>query len=261
MKRLRPHAGGRLVTLALGLVTLPLALAIASCAGDEITIPVTDEPFLYLVLGETTTVFYDPTEIQRGQHALLLTSGSAVETARFRFADVFRMHREGGDSAFAWAQNQVPYPDVGSFPHVADDEWNYYLPDDGSPLGAGDLRAGDTYELYIETEGDVVRGRVTIPGSFELTVDSEGGRRVAIWPNVPGAAGYRVHIGADRVRFQTDTVFVLGTNEADLVSVVVDALDPNAWGYATDPQAARAGIDGGFGLFGAITTASVAGVD
>lgn len=229
---------------------LACAVGVAACEVGEAVVPRSEEPLLYLVLGQRTTA--GPAQ---GQYAFLLTAGTALES-EYRAAQAFEMTRRSDGARFAWQA----LPKSGRAPVDASGgallDANYYLPDVGGPDGAGalEMRPGETYDLRIETHGVVIQGAVTVPDSFEVRVD---GRTVA-WPRVRGAAGYSVEVrGRTAPAVQADTQLVLPSGTSPGALVVVKALDPQLHAYQLDPQAERSGIDRGYGVFGALTTASI----
>lgn len=243
-----------------GARALPLVLLLAAplvgCGGDPVVVPESGEPFLYLVLNERTP---DRNTVDRraGQHALLLTAGSPAAPAEYRGAERFELRRAADGARFAWQALGVRGP-VDSYPAAPLDRPNFTLPDSaaGPLLGAAALEPGATYELQVETAGRSMRGRVTLPDRFVVSRTERAGRSTAVWPRVRGAAGYRIEIEGAPVQIQTDTAFTL---PADVPGgrVRVSALDPALFSYLTEPRTERAGIEGGYGVFGAVSTATL----
>lgn len=232
------------------------AVLASACRGDVIVVPVSEEPFLYLVLNERT-VDRSTAEGRAGQHALLLTSGSPAQPAHYRLAERFEMRRASDGAAFAWRVRPLT-GDVGSFPAVSLDHPNLALPAAAPPaLGADDVAPGETYELRVETGGRVIRGRVAVPARFAATVTERDGRRLAVWPRVPGAAGYRITPGDGPLRIQADTTFAIPDDLPVGSELRIDALDPGLYTFLTDDRTGRAGIDAGYGVFGAVTSATL----
>jgi hypothetical protein len=235
------------------IAALAALLALGGCEGSEIVVPTSDQPFLYLVLNEKSIDRSTPSG-RVGQHALLLTAGAATEPPRYRTAERFEMRGASDGAAFAWRKERVPNEEPGSFPGVSLDFWNFHLPDAGQ-LGASALKPGETYELLVETGGEVIRGRVTVPAQFAAATVERNGRRVAVWPRVAGAAGYRVELSDGRIAVQTDTSYVIPDEVLGGGAVEIEALDPNLFTYVAENRTARAGVDNGYGVFGAITAA------
>jgi hypothetical protein len=182
-----------------------------------------------------------------GQHALLLTTGPATGSPRYRTADRFEMRRASDGAGFAWRQEKVPNEEPGSFPGVSLDYWNFHLPAaGGAQLGAAAVAPGESFELLIETGGEVIRGRVTVPDEFTAS---------AVWPRVTGAAGYRIELSNGDVVVQPDTSYVIPADLLGGGTLDIEALDPNLFEYVADDRTARAGIDRGYGVFGAMTAA------
>lgn len=221
------------------------------CGGDAIVAPRPD-PFLYVVLNQRTFVA-DP------QRAFLLTVGSPA-TSDYRVAEQFEMRRVTDGAVFVWQDKGQR----GLAPVRADGaslfDGNYALPDyaSGTSLGARDIQAGDGFNLTVRTGGVTIRGSVTVPSPFALTLESQGSARVVKWPRVADAGGYSVEVGGITApAFQTDTAFTLPPLRGSIREVRVKALDQNLSRYLSDTQVRRAGIDAGYGVFGAVTVATL----
>lgn len=229
-----------------------LAVAMAGC-GSEITPPDRDDPFLYLVLNQVVRGTGTPT-----QTAFLLRTGSPTESEYLR-ADSFRMVRESDGAVFDWDRRGLVGPVVGPAPVGYSEadliDGNYVMADSatGDGLGYQELEGGRAYVLRVEIDGSVIRGRTVVPGSFEVRLQTDRQRRKASWPRVPGAAGYgiRTSLGG-RLELQTDTSHILDPEMGRGDWLAVYALDSNLFSYLADDQRGRAGIDQGFGVFGAL---------
>jgi hypothetical protein len=134
---------------------------------------------------------------------------------------------------------------------------NYYLPEEssGNGLAYRDLEPGETYELEIETEGVVLRGRATIPESLAVSVLVQGSHRIAVWPRVRGAGGYIVVADPYPGELQADTTYVIPADVPAGALLQVRALDENLYRYLADERVGRSGIDRGYGVFGAVVFA------
>ena len=242
------------------LARLGLALASAAvsgaCSWDEPLVPTSDAPFLYLVLNQRSSSYYGSVEPQ--QLALLLTVASPLEPMPYRSAERFEMRRASDGRRFGWQALPVGSIDPGTAESVGLHMGNYHLPDSATTagLGAADLRPGESYELEIETEGVVVRGKVTIPAAFTAKVEVRDGRRIATWPSVPGAGGYLVGAYPYSREPQCDTFYVVPADSPP-GPMTITAVDPNLYRYLTDENLGRSGIDAGYGVFGAISVAWV----
>ncbi len=238
-------------------LALVLALLSGACASDDPLVPASDEPFLYLVLNQRTSLAYYDSLSSPRQLALLLTVASPLEPMPYRTARRFEMRRASDRRLFDWRV----YPDLVDNPGTEGSidliYGNYHLPDSATAAGLGtaDLRPGESYELEIETEGVVIRGQATIPAAFTASVEVRDGRRIVTWPRVPGAGGYLVEAYPYPREPQRDTVYAV---PADVPAgpMSITAVDPNFYRFLTDEDAGRAGIDAGFGVFGALTPAS-----
>lgn len=244
------NAGGWVVVVAF--LLLPFVGTAACGSGEEVVFPEDEQPFLYLVLNQTG-VAAEPV-----QTAFLLTLVSADSTV-YRSAERFEMRRLRDGAPFDWRNESVFGSiefDQGSDLQLI--EGNYLLSDTATARGLGfeNLEPGATYELVVETDGRVIRGRATIPDTFDITILDIGEEEAtAAWPDVAGAAGYSVTAAGDDVTepvFQTDTTFDL---RPGTVSVTVRAVGPQAFRYVTDEDVRSAGIQGALGVFGAVQAA------
>lgn len=235
-------------------LVLACTASVLGCRADPITLPAGDEAFLYIILGQRTPNLVAGVS---GQHGYLLRSGRPDRPATFLEADRFEMRREVDGALFGW-QSYGFSGETADVLAVSYSDANYHLPDGTTAggLGADSIGPGERYELDVAIDGSVIRGSVTVPETFSATVREQNDRAVATWPRVSGAAGYQLHIPDEDLVLLTDTFYplpeaLIGTG----AELVVDALDPNIWLYLTDDQAASAGIEGAFGLFGAMTSA------
>ena len=247
-----------IATRSLARLGLALALAVlpGACSWDEPLVPTSDAPFLYLVLNQRSSSYYGSVEPQ--QLALLLTVASPLEPMPYRSAERFEMRRASDGRRFGWQALPVGSIDPGTAESVGLHMGNYHLPDSATTagLGAADLRPGESYELEIETEGVVVRGKVTIPAAFTARVEVRDGRRIVTWPSVPGAGGYVVGAHPYSREPQPDTFYVVPPDSPP-GPMTITAVDPNLYRYLTDENLGRSGIDAGYGVFGAISVAWV----
>lgn len=235
-------------------LTLALVAALGAVACDSgTTEPDPPEgPFLYLVLGERSIDVGGDPSYGPGQHAVLLTL-SPGEPIVYRTAIRFAMENRRG-SRFGWAPldrtgsvTREPGPDTMAATWVLpDNPW--------AGLGAADLVPGETYTLAVDTEGEAMEGATTMPAPIDARLTA-GGVELA-WGAVAGAGGYRVIIDGEAT-LVTDSPFPLSAAQQQAASIVVDALDPNAWAYHTDPRADRPGLSRGYGVFGAMTRDTV----
>ncbi|MDQ3522644.1 MAG: hypothetical protein M3434_09965, partial [Gemmatimonadota bacterium] len=98
------------------------------------------------------------------------------------------------------------------------------------------------------------------PDAFTASLVQQGDRQIGVWPRVRGAAGYRIELQAanpaerDELSVRADTAYAIPTDLRGGGTVRIEALDPNLYRYITGGQTARAGIDGGYGVFGAVSS-------
>lgn len=244
-------------TIARTLIAAGSFLLVA-CDTGRVVAPESGEPFLYLVLNHRS--------ISDGggfsefvQHGLLLTAGSALESPRYRNAQRFEMRSADG-GLFDWRI----YPNLSNEPGTLNSismlYANYYLPDSATATGLGtsDIVPGESYTLNIETEGELIRGSVTVPDTFTVRLRSIGEVSIVTWSPSRGAGGYRTSLGDGTSMLLTDTVFTLPAGIAP-AEFRVEALDANLYRYVAESESARAGIDSGFGVFGAVTPGRMPG--
>jgi hypothetical protein len=228
-----------------------LLLAIAGCeAAGNVIVP-SDEPFLYVALTPSTEVRRFP-----GIYGVLATTGTPI-SAPYRAAQRFDLLRASDGARFGWEHRGQ----TGTFGEYSGGmlwDGNYFLGDtvEAGYLSAQDIRAGEEYDILVETDGVTVRGSATVPAAFALAFEVRNGARTLFWPPVPGAGGYVVEIhGVDVPHHQTATSLVLPDRAPEAFRATVHALDPSLYRYIADESARRAGIDRGYGVFGAYTSA------
>lgn len=233
------------------------AIAMAlGCTADPIVPPSANDPFLYVVLNQRTVSDVDG--VAR-QHALLITPRAPTEVPLYRPAQRIEMRRVSDGTQFGWRG----YGLTGGLVQregVGLGESNYYLPDSATApdtLGALSLQPGEAYDLYVETDGVTIRGSVIIPGQVLPIITQENNRGVVRWPKATGAGGYVVALPGPDVQVVLDTFFVLPSDLPRGSRVVVQALDHNLHRFLVDRRLGRSGLDNGFGVFGALTEASV----
>lgn len=235
-------------------VRIALAVVLLGCGTDSAVVQSRPDPFLYLVLNQPS-FSPDPAYQQR---ALFITIGSPANSS-YREAEQFRMYRVSDGAPFAWTHLGITGQVTGDPLNTALINGNYGLssePASGSH-GSGDLAAGETYQLEIESLGAVITGSVTIPPAFVITVREENGARVAHWPRVvPGGLFSVELLGQTSPRFQAETLYVLPAL-FEATDLAVRALDANLSRYLDDEQSVVSGLEGAFGVFGAITNATV----
>lgn len=247
----QPPDGGRgRVGLALTAVLL-LAAAVPACS-TEITFPENREPFLYLMLNEVA-----PAGGGRVAQPAVLLRQIRADSAVFLEAESFEMRRASDGALFDWRNETLfgsgPFVELGG---LDVQEGNYLLADSATSRGLGrtSLEPGATYELRVDLGDGEITGTVTVPDTFSVRITGTGDDRRAVWPDVDGAGGYSVRRTAEDggTRLQRDTTVRLPPGT---LSVTVRAFDPQSFGFLVDPDARRAGIEGGLGVLGAVQVA------
>jgi hypothetical protein len=255
--RAGPRGPGPLQVLGLPAPTLwatllALTLAHIGCQADPADTTPPEGPFLYLVLGERSIDVAGADSTGQRQHALLL-SLIPDETVEFRSAVRFAME-DGRGRRFGWA-GLARTGAVAREPGPDSMHPNWVLPETPwAGLGADHLEPGESYTLQLDTGGRAVWGAVTMPGPTAAWITGTGD--VLVWGSVVGAAGYRVIID-DETLLVTDSVLALSAGQQQATRIIVDALDSNAWAYHSDPGVGAAGLQGAFGVFGAMTRDTV----
>jgi hypothetical protein len=226
-------------------------------------VAISEEPLLYLILSAEPQATSDTL-----LSAMLLTAGSPLRS-EYRTATQFVMRRTSDGRPFAWHARErrgaAPFDFRGGFAAGAG---NYVLADTAEVEGLGrrDLTPGDTYVLSITTGAHTISGRVVMPGHPTPRVVQRDGQRMIVWAAVAGAAGYIIQADTDRGTFGkviTDTTYAL-REDRDPESIPpnprfrLTALDSNVARFVSDARAKRAGIDAGYGVFGAVSVAELA---
>lgn len=235
-----------------------LVVSASACGRDLPTFPQNADPLFYLALSATPP---DSAPIR----ALLVTVGTPVRS-EYRDAERFEMRRVRDGMRFAWRHLPVSgTAPIGFLGTLRDSiAANFVLDDQAGTgtLGRPDVVAGETYTIDIVTLGVPMHGQTTLPEQVVPMLDTVAGEPVVHWPPVVNAAGYTVlsslSTGVNIVT--TDTIVTLPqpiflTDSIETIRVV--ALDANLFEFLNDPVAARAGIEAGFGVFGAFSEARV----
>ena len=220
---------------------VPLLLG---CSGDPIAVPPSSEPFVYLVLNETTVS--DLTR-ERGQYALLATTGAPAGPMTYRSAERFTLRRAADGRMFGFVEHDVH----GQIIEPQIERGNYRLSCTGDC--SEEIVTGGTYTLDLRTGGVEINGETTVPAEFTFTAVEEDGRRAVAWEPVPDAAAYIVTAWPEPGEIILDTLFHLPPETPSLDEVSVTAIDSNLYAYLVDEGRARAGITAGYGVFGAAT--------
>lgn len=225
-----------------------------ACGGETVVVPFRTEPLVYLVLNQPS-FSSDP---QYQQRALLLTAGSPA-AAEYRVADTFAMTRQSDGLQFSWTDMGQRGRLPGDVMNAALLTGNYGLADAPSTGtgGSSDINAGDTFSLAVQTGGATVTGTTTVPPTFIIAVTIVGGQRVAHWPrHLPGQMfSVELH-GEAAPRIQAETLYAV-PRLTESTSLTVTAMDANLSAYVADKKATSSGVTGAFGVFGAITRASL----
>lgn len=240
----------RLLVLVAGLA----ALNGAACDGGLVEVPARTDPVLYLVMGQR--VMSERTG-QQEQGALLVAAGSPVAPPVYLTADRFEMWRVRDGAPVGWEALGLEGQAGLSATDLSLGTPNYVLPDRATApaLGALDLAPGDSLDLRIEIDGTMLRGGVRLPAPPDPELSRVAGADAVVWAPAAGATGYIIMSSDGHSRMQPDTVWYPDSPPLEWIHVI--AVEPNAWRYFSDPSSARAGIDAGFGVFGAMAGVTI----
>ena len=241
------------------LVLVPCAI---ECRSDGPLIPVSDAPFVFVVLTSTQTTI-GPPPLDSSIVGVLLTAGSPLSSP-FRHAESFEVQRASDGALFPWTER---VPDSGltgaDFRGIAFADGNYTLKHTSTTdgLGADSIAPLQSYLLSISTQGSQVTGRTTVPAIPQPRLIVDGARRFVVFGPVAGAAGYipsaetEIFEGA----LTTDTILELHYGRGDVTppnpQFQVIALDTNAFRYVSDTTLTTSGLVGALGLFGSASSA------
>jgi hypothetical protein len=243
--------------------SLPVVACLAAGCGDGPTlVPQSDEPLVLFILSVDAPVAPDT-----ALGGLLLTTGSPLR-ADYRSAERLELRRAGDGAAYALRMR----PKSGQAPirlgaSELTGNGNLVLANttgtDG--LGRADLVPGATYELVIESLGQTITGRATLPARPMPRRFERDGRRFVTWSPARGAAGYVVNVGIHR-RVFTDTLYEIPTGGfggvgQEMPTVRVSAVDDNLLRFLSDTTLGRAGLTGAYGVFGGMAVAELPGSD
>jgi hypothetical protein len=236
---------------------------ISACAKDSTLTPVSDAPFVFVVLTSSQAPIGGPSQADSSIMGLLLTVGSPISSP-FRRAERFEMRRASDGALFAWAE-RTPSSNLGGadFRGINASDGNYLLNHVTSPsgLGSDSIVPLESYTLTIDTRGSQITGVTTVPAIPQPRLVVEGTRRFIVWGRVSGAAGYiESNSGFFQGFITADTLIELPPEnqfQFPITQFGVIALDTNAFRYLSDTTRASAGLVGGLGLFGAASAATI----
>jgi hypothetical protein len=235
-------------------VVLSLTGLTAGCNTDLPHAVRSEEPIINLVLTPDSV----EGTFETGLHALLATTATPAEL-EFRSADRFVMRRATDGALFDWREDPNPRGTNGSF-FIGG---NYVLAESAGPAGLGrrDLAAGETYTLEVSTFGRLITGRVTIPARPQpRLVERSDGHRVVEWRRVTAAGEYDLVVDTDFIREHTtiDTFYVLRDDAPrPEAHFRITAKDTNLVNYLRDAAVLRVGVQGAYGVFGAMSSAVI----
>lgn len=251
--------------LALAIVVMATA-SLPGCSPEESLLGSSDEPAVYVILSRDKAS-YSPTGVpvtDSAMYALVVSLGSPLRS-RYRDVELFTMRRVLDGAELAWVEfprSGDVRPRGGTIMQVDVGNWILSETRVGSRLGRDSLTDGTHYELEVMTEGRSIAGSAVLPGtpSIEFVESAEG--TVAHWPSATGAAAYWVVADTDGAATLTlDTLYVLkrnlppGPQPPGPPYIRVIAIDANLHAMLTDTLLYRSGVQGGYGVFGATSSA------
>ena len=228
-----------------------------------VAIPDFDEtPTIALtIVARATAPLYVGAPGDSGLFATLVTTGTPVHSPYLR-AERFEMTRVSDGARFAWRAVDTETDGVGIGGAATG---NYFLPRSGGTAGLGSdsIVEGELYELVVEAGPHRIIGRTRVPGKIEFVREAADDDTIVRWRRTPGAAQYLVaaeYIAS--ISQLEDTMLVVRWPEPfpdDPLPrrIVVIALDTNQAAFR-DTRVERAGITGGWGVFGSLTAGQIA---
>jgi hypothetical protein len=239
--------------------------SISACANESPITPVSDAPFVFVVLTSSQAPIGGPSQPDSSIMGLLLTIGSPISSP-FRRAERFEMRRASDGALFAWAE-RTPSSNQGGADYrgITSSDGNYLLNRRTSAggLGSDSIRPLESYSLTVDTQGSQITGVTTVPAIPQPRLVVEGSRRFIVWGRVSGAAGYIESTGGffHQGFVTSDTLIELRSDGQfpgpPITQFGLIALDTNAFRYLSDTTRASAGLVGGLGLFGAASAATI----
>jgi hypothetical protein len=194
-----------------------------------------------------------------GLRATIVTTGTPVRSPYLR-ADRFEMRRLADGARFAWRYVEPPQDAVGVVFSLI--SGNYFLPRRADPTGLGSdsITPGTVYELVAEAGPHRVEGRTRVPAAVEFVRAPTDGDSIVRWRHSAGAATYSFELWGfvQALRLIDDTTLVVRVSpflspESPPTVIRVFALDSNYAAFRSDFRVGRAGINGGWGVFGSFT--------
>jgi hypothetical protein len=243
-------------------IPLCLGAALMGAACDATgPLPDFDEtPTVALLITPEPVSRFIGTAADSGLRATIVTTGTPVRSPYLR-ADRFEMRRLSDGAQFAWRYVEPPQDAIGVFSLISE---NYFLPrrPDASGLGSDSITPGTEYELIAEAGPHRVDGRTRVPAAVEFVRAPADGDSIVRWRRSAGAATYSFELSGlvQAVRLIDDTALVVRVSpflspESPPTVIRVFALDSNYAAFRSDFRAGRAGINGGWGVFGSFTWA------
>jgi hypothetical protein len=227
---------------------IPIALALLLAAGCDTAVqpPIPDPPDELAV--------YSTVEAWSSTQYAVVTKPRAADERQVRYVQDASVQIAGRRLSL------VPEDSIGDlYLERPGEEYANYVTDSLKTM------PGETYTLRVTRKEQEVTGTVQVPAAFQGTVDS----MTVHWRPSAGAERYTLRVRRynedDAVEWEyitttTDTMATIRPEEAEYSTsfqegsheVIITAADPNYVAYQKQ-DARRAGIEGGFGFFGAVT--------
>ncbi|MEP6765052.1 MAG: hypothetical protein ABJB66_12105 [Gemmatimonadaceae bacterium] len=232
--------------------------ALLACESTSPLVARTNEPIFSLILSPDA-----PVAPQTELRALLATTATPIQL-QLRTANEFRLTRASDGALFSWRQVVVDTPYFNGRPSLFSPfNGNYALAERAEQNGLGrlDLRPGDTYLLRVVSEGRTITGSTRIPLRPTLSIAQRGTDQVVVWRSQPGVTLYLVQGLSVSISGMTlDTFAVIPSSNPDgpnRFTVRVSAADNNYARFMLDQSVMQSGIDGAYGLLGAVNSAEI----
>ena len=235
---------------------------VTACDANPLAVPTSDVPLVYAILAIDSMLPGDSVV-----SALVATAGTPT-VATYRSVERFTMSRVRDGASFAWrvdppTSERIQIAPLSSAVPV---RGNVVLAriSSNSGLGRDSLQGGESYSFNVQTQGVTLTGTVTIPIRPQPTRILRGGQEVIVWPRTAGAGRYLIIAETERAPSFTlrDTEYVLkrdrSANEVPAnPRLILTAIDSNLTRFLTDQKSRAAGVVGGYGVFGAMSTGQI----
>jgi hypothetical protein len=233
-----------------------VATAVAACDAATLVPPFDETPTVALLITPDPVRGEFTTEPDSGLFAVLVATGTPIRSP-YLVAERFEMRRVSDGARFGW---RAAPTEADAIPVRSFTRGNYFLPRQASPegLGSDSIAPGVEYQLVVEVGRYRVTGRTRVPGAVQFVREPTDGDSIVRWRRAPGAAAYLVggiFLAGQPIEDTVATIRPIPGAEGERLRVF--AIDTNYTAFVRELRAARAGLSGGWGVFGAFTWAEM----